>query len=233
MKSFTTSIKQAVAAVAILEATAFIAEAETHYRPHISIGGHAGMAMSQMSFSPSISQKWASGYTMGIQARYAEEKIFGLIGELNISQRGWEETFDEHPELQYSRRLTYISIPVMTHIYFGSNRFKGFVNLGPEFSYMLADDISSNFDYHNPHEAGIPTSRHCEQMTMDISSRLDYGITAGLGAEYYLRPRHSIYLEARFYYGLGNIFPSSKADTFSASRSMTLAVTAGYNFRLK
>ncbi|MGM9827524.1 MAG: porin family protein [Muribaculaceae bacterium] len=221
------------AIAAAMLAVAPCANAETHYKPHISVGGHAGMSMSQMSFSPSISQKWANGLTMGIQARYAEEKIFGLIGELNIVQRGWAESFDEHPELQYSRSLTYVSIPLMTHIYFGPRRFKFFVNLGPEFSYMVSDNISSNFDYRNPQAAGIPASRHCEQMSMDIHSRFDYGITAGLGAEYYIRPRHSVYIEARFYYGLGNIYPSSKADTFSASRSMNLAITAGYNFRLK
>lgn len=231
MKSVVT-IARIIMLSVVLSATLY-ANSETHYVPHISVGGHAGMAMSQMSFSPSISQKWQDGMSVGVQARYAEEKIFGVIGELNITQRGWSETFDQLPDLQYSRRLTYVSVPIMTHIYFGPKRFKGFVNMGPEFSFMIADNISSNFDYRNAHQAGIPTSRHCEQMTMDISNRFDYGITFGLGAEYYLKPRHSVYLEARFYYGLGNIFPSSKADTFSASHSMTLAVTAGYNFRLK
>lgn len=214
-------------------AIAFGASAESHFEPHISVGGHAGFAMSQMSFSPSISQNWADGITLGGQIRYAEEKIFGLIGELNITQRGWKENFRDNPDLKYHRTLTYLSVPLMTHIYFGSPRFKGFVNLGPEFSLLISDKISSNFDYNQPSEAGIPTSRHTEQLAMDISSHFDYGITAGLGAEYYIKPRHSAYFEVRFYYGLGNIFPSSKADTFSASRTMTLSATLGYNFRLK
>ena len=68
---------------------------------------------------------------------------------------------------------------------------------------------------------------------MDISSRFDYGITAGVGCEYYLSPRRSITLEARYYFGLGNIFPSSKADTFSASRSTSIEISVGYNFRLQ
>ena len=70
-------------------------------------------------------------------------------------------------------------------------------------------------------------------MTMDIKNKFDYGITAGAGIELYLRPRHSIVLEARYYFGLGNIFPSTKADYFSASRASAIQVTLGYNFRLR
>ncbi|MDO5396010.1 MAG: porin family protein [Bacteroidales bacterium] len=220
-------------AVGLATMTAISAPAETHYKPHVSIGAHGGMNMSQMSFSPSVPQNWTNGIQIGVQARYAEEKIFGIIGELNFSQRGWKERFDDHPDLDYSRTLTYIDLPVMTHIYFGSNRFKGFVNLGPQVSYLISDNISSNFDYAHPQEAGIPTSRYTAQMSMKVKNRFDYGITAGLGGEYYIKPRHSAYLEVRFYYGLGNIYPSSKSDTFSASRSMSLQFTAGYNFRLK
>jgi hypothetical protein len=68
---------------------------------------------------------------------------------------------------------------------------------------------------------------------MDISNRLDYGITAGAGIEFIVRKRHSVTLEARYYYGLGNIYPSSKKDTFSASRGSSIQVTLGYLFRLK
>lgn len=61
-----------------------------------------------------------------------------------------------------------------------------------------------------------PTDDHGHQ------NKFDYGITAGAGIEFYLRPRHSIVLEARYYFGLGNIFPSTKADYFSASRASAI-----------
>lgn len=220
-------------AVAIV-LTAVASMAETHYKPHIWIGGKAGATLSRMSFSPSVPQTWLIGETAGVTFRYSEEKIFGLIGELKLTQRGWKETFEE-TDFAYSRTLTYIQLPVLTHIYFGSSRFKGFFNLGPEFSVMIGDRISSNFDYRNPLSVeGFP-SRHrmTEQMGMDIAHRFDYGISAGAGIEFYLRPRHSLVLEGRFYYGLGNIYPSAKSDTFSASRGMSIEITLGYNFRLR
>ncbi len=70
-------------------------------------------------------------------------------------------------------------------------------------------------------------------MQMDISSRFDYGITAGAGVEFIIRRRNSITLEGRYYYGLGNIFPSSRKDVFSASRGSSIQITLGYLFRLK
>ncbi len=212
--------------------TIMAAPAQTHYKPHVSIGGHGGVAMSKMSFSPEVPQGWAMGPNIGIHARYAEERLVGIVGELNFVQRGWKESFEDNPALSYTRTLTYITLPIMTHIYFGPDRFKFYFNLGPEFGLMVGNSISSNFDYSNPGDLIDPTRRY-HQMSMAVKNHFDYGITAGFGMEFYVNPRNSVSVEARFYYGLGNIFPSSKADEFSASRSMSLGITAGYSFRLK
>lgn len=210
------------------------AKAQTHYIPHVWVGGHAGMTMSEMSFSPSVRQSMVQGMTAGLSFRYAEERHVGLIAEFNISQRGWKEDFEGAP-FSYSRRLTYMEIPVLTHIFFGSPKFKGFFNLGPVVGYMIGDNIKSDFDYAHPDQVpGFPLSnRSTEQMAMEIKNKFDYGITAGAGCEFVLKRRHAFTLEARYYFGLGNIYPSSKKDTFSASRGTSIMVTLGYMFRLK
>ena len=210
------------------------AKAQTHYIPHVWVGGHAGMTMSEMSFSPSVRQSMVQGMTAGLSFRYAEERHVGLIAEFNISQRGWKEDFEGAP-FSYSRRLTYMEIPVLTHIFFGSPKFKGFFNLGPVVGYMIGDNIKSDFDYAHPdQEPGFPLSnRSTEQMAMEIKNKFDYGITAGAGCEFVVKRRHAFSLEARYYFGLGNIYPSSKKDTFSASRGTSIMVTLGYMFRLK
>lgn len=207
-------------------------EAQSHYKPHISIGGRAGVSLSEMSFSPSVKQSWLMGTAGAVTFRYSEERLFGVIVEFGWSQRGWKENYEEAP-LSYSRSLTYLRLPILTQIIFGSRRFKTFINLGPEFGYMLGSSISSDFDYKNPLTVPqFPSNRMTEQLYAPISGKFDYGIEAGIGFEFYVQPRHSILLEGRFYYGLGNIFPSSKADTFGASRNMSIEVTLGYNFRL-
>lgn len=213
----------------------FGALAQREYSPNFMLGASGGVTVSGMSFSPHIDQTWAMGMTMGVRARYTEEKLFGLIAELNITQRGWKEKYEDGEDFSYHRTLTYLQLPLLTHIYFGSDKFRGFVNLGPEVGYMIASKITANFDYENVGKVpGYPQGyRTNEQLAMDISNRFDYGIAAGVGMEYFINRRNSVMLEGRFYYGLGNIFPSKKRDFFSASRSMAIEITAGWMFRLR
>lgn len=208
--------------------------AQEHYKPHVAVGGHAGMTLSNMSFVPSVQQKMVTGMTLGATFRYAEEKNFGLIAELNIAQRGWAEDF-KGADFKYSRLLTYVELPLLTHIHFGGRRFKGFVNLGPQASYLIGDKISADFDYRNPAQVpGFPIqNRMLDQMWMKVSKKFDYGITGGAGCEFYVRPRHSLTFEVRYYFGIGNIFPDKKRDVFSASRGSSIIATLGYYFRIK
>lgn len=227
-------MKRIILLTFIIIAAVTTMQAQKHYDAHIHVGFHGGATMSSMSFSPTVKQKMLQGVTAGISARYAEERHVGLLGEINISQRGWQEKFEDSP-LQYSRTLTYVELPIMTHIFFGSRKFKGFINLGPQICYMIGSSIDSNFDYENPDKVtDFPAgNRMTEQMSMEIKNKFDYGICAGVGMEGIIRHRHSIMIEGRMYYGLGNIFSATKKDTFSASRGMSIAITLGYMFRLK
>lgn len=233
MFKFFNRIRCAAVGVVLLLGAATLS-AQTHYQPHIWIGGRAGVSMAKIDLSPSVPQGWLMGSTGAVTFRFSEEKLFGVVAELGWATRGWKENFEEAP-LSYSRSLTYINLPIMTQINFGSNRCKCFINLGPEFGYMLTSSISANFDYNDL--SSVTTwperERMKEQLAMPISNKFDYGITAGVGGEFYVVPRHSVSLEVRYYFGLGNVFPSTKADTFSASRCTSLELTLGYNFLLK
>lgn len=220
---------------AVIEVGAMATSAQTLYKSHVHIGVKGGATMSSMSFSPSVEQSMTNGVIGGFTFRYAEERHVGLVAELNITQRGWSEAFDEEETFEYKRKLTYLQLPVMTHIFFGSQRFKGFVNLGPEVSYLIGNSVNANFDYTNV--ALVPNfpivNRMTEQLSMEVKNKFDYGITAGVGMEYKLNRKHSISLEGRYYFGLGNIFPSSKKDVFDASRHSSIMITLGYHYRIK
>ncbi len=208
--------------------------AQTHYEGTIAVGGKAGATFSKVNFNPSVQQSMLPGITAGAMFRYIEEKNFGLIAELNVTQRGWKEAYDD-ADYNYSHRFTYLELPIMTHIFFGNQRVKGFFNLGPELNIMLGDGISSNFDYQQAASMDyfVKNARHIEQMTMKINNRLDYGICGGAGMEINLNAKQSLLLEGRFYYGLTDVFSSHKTDVFSSSNSMTVMVTLGYFYRLK
>lgn len=237
MTSSTSYIRMAVIRIAaiLISGLSFIpaARAQDHYNANLTVGIHAGAEASHMFFNPSVRQKLPFGGTAGVSFRYVEEEHFGLIAELNWTQRGWEENFEEAP-YNYRRTLNYIQIPVLAHIYFG-RRGRFFFNAGPEIGFMIGEKVSANF---NPADmATLPdfpnTNRMNTQMTLKVQNKVDYGISAGLGGEFSLTPKHAISLEARFYYGLGNIFKSARTDPFAASNAMSVSLTAGYLFRLK
>lgn len=207
--------------------------AQTHFDSRVDLGARGGVTFSSVMFKPSITGKFGMGYTGGITFRYSEENHFGLIAEVNLVQRGWAEKFEQLP-YSYQRILNYVEVPVMSHIYFG-HRGKFFINAGPEVAYYLGDRIKSNFDYEDTSglEGFHDKNRRSEQLTMKVSQKLDFGIVAGLGGEFSLNRSNSIAVEARLYYGIGNVMPSGRQDTFSLSNQLSIGVTAGYWFRIK
>lgn len=226
-------MKKFLYGILVLLLCAISADAQTHFTSRVDIGVRGGVTLSEVMFKPSITQKFGLAQTYGVAFRYSEENHFGLIAEVNFVQRGWAEKFEDLP-YKYQRTLNYIEVPVMSHIYFG-RRGKFFFNAGPELSYYLGDKISSNFDYENP--GALPgfndKKRRTEQLTLQVSQKLDFGIVAGLGGEFSINKRNSLAVEARLYYGIGNVMPSGRQDTFSVSNQLSIAVTAGYWFRIK
>lgn len=227
--------KVAAIFLALMTALWLPAAAQRKYSPDLAVGGKAGATLSMMSFSPKVTQGLLPGFMAGVTMRYTEEKLFGLIVELNLEQRGWSEKYDPGYDFHYTRTLTYLQLPLLTHIRFGSDRVKAFVNIGPEIGFLLGSSVNANFDWKNLSAVpGYPGGyRTSQQLAMEISNRFDYGISAGIGMELILRKRHSLMLEGRYYYGLGNIFPASKKDYFSASRGMSIEITAAYLFRIR
>lgn len=211
----------------------FWAFSQTHYSSNVCIGVHGGIDMSRVFFSPSVKQGWPVGPLMGLGIRYIEEDHFGLIAEVNYTRKGWSENFEGLP-FRYRRNLDYIEIPVFAHIYFG-RRTRFYVNAGPQISFRLGESYQADFDPFNT--GSIPdfpnTGRRNDQMTEAVTQKVDYGITAALGCEYNINPKNSLCLDLRYYFGLGNIFPSKHQDTFRASNTMYIGITAGYWFRIK
>ena len=224
---------RALLTLLLLSLFSLATEAQTHYSSNVSVGARGGIDISRIFFSPSITQGWPVNPTLGAGIRYIEENHFGLIAELNYVRRGWSENFEGLP-FRYRRDFDYIEIPVFAHIYFG-RRTKFFLNAGPQIAFKIGESVSSNFDPYNI--SSIPdfpiTNRSNSQLTEKTTQKIDYGISAGLGCEFSISQKNSVSLEARYYFGLGNIFSAKPQDNFRASNAMYIAVTAGYWFRFK
>jgi hypothetical protein len=181
------------------------------FQPYFSFGTAHGVSLSSINFYPAVVQKQVMGYYGGIAASYISEKHFGLQVELNYSQRGWKT---QQTSGDYQRRLNYFEMPVLTHFYLG-NKFRWMLNLGPKIGYMLSESSQN----------AVSSSANPEN-TMPVANKFDYGICAGSGFELVMGST-SYVLEARYSFGLSDIFPNSKTDTFGNSGNKFLSITLG------
>lgn len=202
--------------------------------------------LSKVGFTPTVQQKQHGGITGGVSLRYVCEKYFKTIcsvyAEVNYAKVGWTEDILDIENnavlisgtgeaLKYQRDITYIQIPVFAHLAWGREErgFNFFVNLGPQIGIYLNESTTTNFDETTSTE-NDRVSNITAQYDMPVEKKLDYGIAAGAGMEYSIPKVGHFLLEGRYYYGLGNIYGSSKKDYFGKSNFGQIVVKASYLF---
>ncbi len=231
----------------LLFSCATVASAQIgQHRNDFSIGVNGGYTLSNVGFTPKVTQSLLGGTTAGLSWRYVCEKYFSTIcsiyGEVNYTQMGWKErilTTDNQPVInavsglpeQYSRTLNYLQVPVFAHLAWGKEHsgMQFFFQLGPQFGYLLSEKTTTNFNFKDRNTADR-SNVVCAQDTMAVENKFDYGIAAGAGIELSVRRVGHFLLEGRYYYGLGNIYGDSKRDYFSKSNNSSIVVKLTYLF---
>ena len=200
-------------------------------RYNFSVGVNGGININSVSFSPSVQQGSLMAPTGGITPRYISEKYFGMIRgaqlELNYSQQGWSEFYEDYPDLSYTRKMNYVNIPFLAHLAFGKeNRgLQFFINAGPQIGFLLSDShtISGNWEDYT----GIIVEQH----DAPIDNKFDYGITGGAGVELRTKIGH-FQVEGRYYYALSDFYSTTKKDYFSRAAHGVISVKVAYLFDL-
>ncbi|CDC28471.1 putative uncharacterized protein [Prevotella sp. CAG:386] len=241
------NIKYIIAVVALSVCSLTTVQAQIgEHRSDFAIGANGGYVLSKVGFTPTVQQKQHGGITGGVSLRYVCEKYFKTIcsvyAEVNYAKVGWTEDILDIENnavlisgtgeaLKYQRDITYIQIPVFAHLAWGREErgFNFFVNLGPQIGIYLNESTTTNFDETTPTE-NDRVSNITAQYDMPVEKKLDYGIAAGAGMEYSIPKVGHFLLEGRYYYGLGNIYGSSKKDYFGKSNFGQIVVKASYLF---
>ena len=194
--------------------------------PEMYVGAHAGAMASTMLFKPNIANIdiMQSPLTIngGLVFRYAGHKVCAIQTELNYMQRGWRETITlGQTTMDYTRQLDYIEIPLLMHLYFGKEHFRGFFNLGPQIGYCIRDVAT-------PLPEGVTAPHY-----LPIDKPFDWGLAGGLGC--YLRTRKIglFQLEARFNFSMGTTYNNRKVDYFSQSNAMNLSLNFAYLWEVR
>lgn len=241
-----------IALLGYLSASAQVGE----HRSDFAVGFNGGYVMSNVGFQPTVPQGMHGGATGGLSMRYVCEKYFKTIcsvyAEVNYASLGWKENIRTEDDLpvynaaiganeEYSRTLNYIQVPVMAHLAWG-REVKGlnfYINLGPQFGYMLSESVKTNYTLDNVIAPGTRdangvaigrSSATLAQDSLPVKYKFDYGIAGGIGVEYSVPKVGHFLAEARYYYGLGNIFGNSKRDEFGKSNYGNVVVKLAYLF---
>jgi hypothetical protein len=146
----------------------FVSAQVGEYRTDLAVGFNGGVAMSNVSFVPTVPQNLLNGPTFGLTARYTCEKYFSsicaLVAELNYTQMGWKEKIldiDDQPvplhtdasqTLHYARKINYVQVPFLARLGWGRERsgFQFFIQLGPQVGFYMSENTESNFDVRDP-----------------------------------------------------------------------------------
>jgi hypothetical protein len=192
------------------------------FKTEIYIGAKGGITFSKVRFNPNVDVSFQEGKLGGIMFRLISEPHIGFQVEVNYTQKGWKED-----SIGYLRRLSYISMPVMTHINMGSKAFRFTINLGPEIAYQISDE--------EQFKSGIaPTTDQPGYRTYfgkPTDSQLDLLFTVGLGMEYHTKKGRALSLEGRAFYSLPNLF-NPDLYPYQNSQSNGAQVTLAYLFQL-
>ncbi len=167
-----------------------------------------------------ITQACVLGANGGLVFRYAKHKCCAVQVELNYQHRGWREHSSDGT---YSRELHYIELPLLMNINFGSDRWRGFFNLGPQIGYCLKDNGGK----------GLQISSETDHYATQIDHLFDWGAAAGLGFYYRSRNAGLYQMEVRYNFSLGGIYGTQLIDHFNMASPMDLSVNLAWMLEIK
>lgn len=150
------------------------------------------------------------GFAGGIFANYSITDEFGLTGQVLYSQQGAKF---EVSGIENSFKLSYVQIPVLGAYYFGKDKFRPKVLLGPQFGFLLSATDKDGNDL-DPNGTLLETT--------------DFGVTGGLGFNYNLAPKIWLNADVRYNLGLTDLDKST-----TSIQNSNLAIMVGLSIGFK
>jgi hypothetical protein len=211
--------------LAVATLTTGRASAQSFFSREMAVGITGGYNFSSVSFTPKVKQGMQQGIVGGVMLRWITEKNLGIQAEVLYSQQGWKEKFPDNPEYKYSRTANFVEVPFLTHIYFGGQHVKAYVNMGPYVGYLLSESTESNLGTATPNTTN-------DQHDMDIKNTVEWGICGGPGLEFDT-PLGTFTLEGRYAYSFNDIYGTRRTDVFSKASMSTLSARITYLIPIK
>jgi hypothetical protein len=137
------------------------------FKPYWRVGINGGTNLSFANYSPSVFVGTLFGVHGGGIVQFVAQPKVGIQAELNFTQMGWTENppndlgfLKGGGSAFYQKNLTFIEMPLMTHLVFGKRKINYIFNIGFWGGYLIGEGESTdnpfyedaiNFNYANDH----------------------------------------------------------------------------------
>lgn len=194
----------------------------------VQVGVAGGVSANKVLFNPAVDQKLLLAPSSGLIVRVNEESTgtlkVGLQAEASYIRLGWEEKFDEKPDNAYRRTFDCVTIPLLTHIKIRQRGLYAFLNLGPQFGFIIAEKtVKQGSDF---------TELQQRRYAQDLHGRFEWGLAGGPGFGFDAGRLGAFELEGRLYYGFHDLLNNRQQDPHGRSSNLTLGVKLNYLFGL-
>jgi len=184
----------------------------TFANAQFSIGGKIGMNLANVSGSDKPDDaKMKMRMAYGIVANYGISDMFSLLGEVNISGKGfgikdYTET-NEGVRFEYENMRsanTYLTIPILAKATFG-NSTKFFALAGPYFGFLMSAKFKGDYSISSDMYPELNDSNSVNEDAKDAYNGFDFGLTVGGGAIFPITDALDITADVRYNMGFSNI----------------------------
>lgn len=194
----------------------------------VQVGVAGGVSANKVLFNPAVDQKLLLAPSSGLIVRVNEESTgtlkVGLQAEASYIRLGWEEKFDEKPDNAYRRTFECVTIPLLTHIKIRQRGLYAFLNLGPQFGFIIAEKtVKQGSDF---------TELQQRRYAQGLHGRFEWGLAGGPGFGFDAGRLGAFELEGRLYYGFHDLLNNRQQDPHGRSSNLTLGVKLNYLFGL-
>lgn len=197
-------------------------------------GGVGGGTISTNPFQETKSTFGVPEFGISILYKGKGKYVDGLEANVNYATSEYRWLAKAKSDSSYTRKINAVEIPIMWHARYDMDkeRLSVFINLGPYISY----DLSSSESWAGndvPGSSWQNRSQKYEYSTL-VDNRFGYGIIGGGGISYLIGGRILISVEARYRFGLSDVyknpnkFPKSE---YNQSQVSQYRVTGGIAYR--
>ena len=174
-----------------------------------------------------VDGRW--GTTFGVSGQYNLNEWLGVRADLNLTQKNYRRSRVVYDYVDYKLTNNYMQLPVMASFSFGSQKLRGFCNLGVYGGYWLSSHRKGS-DKNTFSEEFI---RFDEKVTFndERDQRWDCGLVGGVGLEYRIAAHWSAQAEVRYYYSTTSATKQYMRNRdYRYNSTTTVQIGAYYNF---